>query len=44
MSRKGVITFAGNPLTLLGTEIKVGDIAPDFTASITLSANWNTCS
>lgn len=31
MSRKGVITFAGNPLTLLGTEIKVGDVAPDFT-------------
>ena len=26
------ITFKGNPLTLLGTEIKVGDKAPDFTA------------
>lgn len=26
------ITFAGNPLTLLGNEIKVGDKAPDFTA------------
>ena len=26
------ITFAGNPLTLLGTEIKVGDKAPDFVA------------
>ena len=26
------ITFAGNPLTLLGREIKVGDKAPDFTA------------
>ena len=26
------VTFAGNPLTLLGNEIKVGDIAPDFTA------------
>lgn len=25
------ITFQGNPLTLLGTEIKVGDKAPDFT-------------
>jgi thiol peroxidase len=24
------ITFAGNPLTLLGNEIKVGDKAPDF--------------
>ena len=26
------ITFAGNPLTLLGNEIKVGDAAPDFNA------------
>jgi len=26
------ITFAGNPLTLLGEEIKVGDKAPDFAA------------
>jgi len=26
------VTFAGNPLTLLGNEIKVGDKAPDFTA------------
>ncbi len=25
------ITFKGNPLTLLGTELKVGDKAPDFT-------------
>ena len=24
------ITFAGNPLTLLGNEVKVGDMAPDF--------------
>jgi len=31
--RKGVITFKGNPLTLLGQEIKVGDQAPDFTVS-----------
>lgn len=29
--RKGVITFKGNPLTLLGPELKVGDKAPDFT-------------
>ena len=28
--RKGVITFLGNGLTLLGPEIKVGDKAPDF--------------
>jgi len=26
------VTFAGNPLTLLGNEIKVGDTAPDFVA------------
>lgn len=25
------ITFKGNPVTLLGTEVKVGDKAPDFT-------------
>ena len=28
--RKGVITFKGNPLTLVGPELKVGDKAPDF--------------
>lgn len=31
MERKGVIAFKGNPLTLLGNELKVGDKAPDFT-------------
>lgn len=30
--RNNVIKFAGNAMTLLGTEIKVGDTAPDFTA------------
>ncbi|WP_245683808.1 thiol peroxidase [Vulcanibacillus modesticaldus] len=29
--RNGIVTFAGNPVTLLGPEIKVGDKAPDFT-------------
>lgn len=29
--REGVITFKGNPLTLVGTELKVGDKAPDVT-------------
>ena len=29
--RKGVITFKGNPLTLVGPTLKVGDKAPDFT-------------
>ncbi len=28
--RQGVITFKGNPLTLIGNELKVGDQAPDF--------------
>jgi thiol peroxidase len=27
--REGVITVEGNPLTLLGSEVKVGDSAPD---------------
>ncbi|MBM4048204.1 MAG: thiol peroxidase [Planctomycetes bacterium] len=30
--RKDVVTFKGNPLTLLGKEVKVGDKAPDFEA------------
>ncbi len=29
--RKDVVTMMGNPMTLLGKEIKVGDIAPNFT-------------
>lgn len=29
--RKGIITFKGGPLTLLGNEVKVGDAAPDAT-------------
>ena len=28
--RSGIITFQGNPLTLLGNELKVGDKATDF--------------
>lgn len=28
--RKGIITFGGNPLTLLGPELAVGGAAPDF--------------
>ncbi len=28
--RSGIITIQGNPLTLLGEELKVGDQAPDF--------------
>jgi thiol peroxidase len=30
--RTGVITFKGNPMTLIGPELKVGDQAPDFKA------------
>jgi thiol peroxidase len=28
--RKGAVTFKGNPLTLIGQELKAGDKAPDF--------------
>jgi thioredoxin-dependent peroxiredoxin len=28
--RKGVVTFKGGPLTLIGPDIKVGDTAPNF--------------
>jgi thiol peroxidase len=28
--RKGVVMMGGNPLTLVGNELKVGDMAPDF--------------
>ena len=31
--RNGAATFQGNPLTLLGTELKAGDTAPDFTVT-----------
>ena len=33
--RTGVTTFRGKPLTLLGTEVNVGDKAPDFTVVAT---------
>ena len=31
MERKGVVTAKGNPITLIGPGLKVGDKAPDFT-------------
>ncbi len=31
MERAGIVTMRGNPLVLLGQEVKVGDAAPDFT-------------
>lgn len=30
--RTGVVTMAGGPMTLVGPEIKVGDVAPEFKA------------
>ena len=30
MERKGIVTFRGNPLSLTGNEVKVGDKAPPF--------------
>lgn len=30
--RQGAVTFLGNPLTLTGDEVNVGDVSPDFTA------------
>ncbi|MGB2600781.1 MAG: thiol peroxidase [Candidatus Omnitrophota bacterium] len=31
MERSGIVTIEGNPLTLIGEELKVGQAAPDFT-------------
>ena len=31
MERNGITTMKGNPMTLVGPELKVGDKAPDFT-------------
>lgn len=31
MERKGVVTVKGNAVTLIGSEVKVGNKAPDFT-------------
>eukprot|EP01122_Echinamoeba_exundans_P002571 TRINITY_DN12513_c0_g1_i1.p2 TRINITY_DN12513_c0_g1~~TRINITY_DN12513_c0_g1_i1.p2 ORF type:complete len:114 (-),score=15.76 TRINITY_DN12513_c0_g1_i1:189-530(-) len=31
--RSGAATFKGNPITLIGPELKAGDNAPDFTVS-----------
>jgi thiol peroxidase len=33
MERPGATTLKGNPLTLIGPELKPGDAAPDFTAT-----------
>ena len=31
--RKGLVTMKGNPLTLVGEEVRVGQMAPDFTVT-----------
>ena len=47
MERSGAATFTGNPLTLIGPELKPGDDAPDFTAidaslqAVTLATTGN---
>ena len=33
MERPGATTMRGNPLTLIGPELKPGDAAPDFTVT-----------
>ncbi|MCI0570571.1 MAG: thiol peroxidase [Myxococcaceae bacterium] len=33
---RGVTTFKGQPVTLVGHEVKVGDVAPDFTVNRSL--------
>ncbi len=32
MERRGVVTFKGTPVTLQGRDVRVGDVAPNFTA------------
>jgi thioredoxin-dependent peroxiredoxin len=39
MERPGATTLKGNPLTLVGPELKAGDKAPDFKASASLVAD-----
>lgn len=31
--RKNIVKFAGNDVTLVGSEVKTGDVAPDFTGT-----------
>ena len=31
MERKGIVTVKGNPVTLIGSEVKIGNKAPNFT-------------
>jgi thiol peroxidase len=42
MSRPGAVTFKGNPMTLAGEEVKVGQQAPDFKLHAYESGSMNT--
>ena len=37
--RAGIVTMKGNPLTLVGNEVHIGDQAPDF-VSATARHRW----
>ncbi len=41
MERTGQYTFKGQPLTLVGPELKAGDAAPAFDAFVGLNKPWN---
>jgi len=40
MERTGQYTLKGNPITLVGPELKAGDAAPAFTAFVALNKPW----
>ncbi|MDZ4818065.1 MAG: thiol peroxidase [Planctomycetota bacterium] len=42
MSRSGAVTFKGNPLTLAGKAVEVGQMAPDFKLHAYESGSMNT--
>ena len=35
--KKGIVTMRGNPFTLVGEEVKVGNPAPDLSSLTTIS-------
>ena len=41
--REGAVTLKGNPVTLVGPELKVGDKAPDFICNQGSNAESFTC-
>ncbi len=42
MSRQGAVTFKGNPMTLVGQAVEVGQMAPDFTLHAFEDGQMNT--